>query len=244
MLLRAALRALAWTVAAMVLAGLALSALTSPGVAAMAAPLVCESGATLVPLPEPPVTAPDAPEPPAYLCQGAGADRPVTMTALIVAAAKFLGIACRVVLWPLLTWWHYRRASKGRRFVLADGVPAVARIGGVRPTVFADRSQRVMEFELELLRPGETARTIKHRQALPEAFHAALQPGLELPALVDPADPRHFLVLFEHVALADPRDPALPGKVDPGYAVNLLQDTWLLTADEAAARRARLAAQG
>ena len=157
MLLRAALRALIWTVAALILAGLALSALTSPGVAAAAAPLVCDGGAALVPAPAA-EAADDGVEPPAYLCRGAGPDRPVTMTELIVAAAKAVGSALLVVLWPLLTWVFYRRAARGRKFVLADGVPATARVVAARPTVFADRSQRVMEIELDFAPDGAPAR--------------------------------------------------------------------------------------
>ena len=243
MLLRAALKAAMWTVAALILAGLALSALTAPGVAAAAAPLVCGSGAELVPAAASAV-ADASVEPPAYLCRGTGPDRPVTMTALIVAAAKAVGIALVVVLWPLLTWLFYRRAAGSRQFVLADGVPATARVVSARPTVFARRSQRVMEIELDLAREGAPARRIKHRLALPDAFHAALQPGLAIPALVDPAAPNHFLLLVEHVPLADPRDPAIAAAIDPLRAIGLLESRWLITADDAAARRARIAAQG
>ena len=243
MLLRAALRALIWIVAALILACLALSALTSPGIAAAAAPLVCDGGAALVPAPAA-EAADDGVEPPAYLCRGAGPDRPVTMTELIVAAAKAVGSALLVVLWPLLTWVFYRRAARGRKFVLADGVPATARVVAARPTVFADRSQRVMEIELDFAPDGAPARRIKHRQALPDAFHAALQPGLPIPALLDPADPERFVLLVEHIPLADPRDPAIPGAADPLRALDLLQGTWLMTADDAAARRARLSTQG
>lgn len=243
MLLRAALRALMWTVAALVLGGLSLATLTSPGVAGMAAPLVCASGETLVPAPSTGAVADGAAEPPAYLCASPTEVRPVTMTALIVAVAKPMALVIVLVFWPLLTRWRYVRARRRRHFV-AEAVPATALIVAVRRTMFADRSQPVMEFALEIARAGVAPLSVKHRQALPDAFHAALQPGLEIPALVDRAEPHRFTVLFEHVPLTDPRDPAIPGTVDPARALDLLQDTWLMTADEAAARRARLASQG
>ena len=241
MLLRAAFKALMWTVAALILGGVALGTLTSPGVAAMAAPLVCASGQSLVPVAEMAPLADGDAEPPAYACRGAGENSSVTMTALIIAVAKVLAPAIVIVIWPLLTWWYYRRAVRRRRFIL-EGTPATARIVSAQPTLRSYRSDRIWEFELELAGPSVAVRNLTHREALPNAFHAALQPGVTIPALVDPADPRKYVVLFEHVPLADPRDPAIPGTIEPQRALRLLRNSYLISIDEAAARRARLGA--
>ncbi|MFN8622358.1 MAG: hypothetical protein U0869_16620 [Chloroflexota bacterium] len=101
---------------------------------------------------------------------------------------------------------------------MPGAVPATATVRAVRRTSMRVNAQPVLRIDLDLAVAGRPPTPVSVRRLIPPEHLDRVRVGVELPAMVDPVDPRRFAIDWARVGLPDDGgvDAALGALADAG----------------------------
>ena len=116
----------------------------------------------------------------------------LTDTSTSVVLAVFGGTVLAIALTIGVTLYARRLINKtvgANHGVLQNGIPAQAKIVGVRQTDVMLNNQPQILFDLEVQPPGGTPYQAQAKAIIPMINIPQFQPGAEVPVKIHPADP-------------------------------------------------------
>ena len=115
------------------------------------------------------------------------------VTAVAVCAGTVLSIALTIGI-TVFAIRVIRKTVGPNRSVLQNGIPAHAKIVGVRQTGVMLNNQPQIAFELEVQPPGGASYRAQTKAVIPMINIPQFQPGAEMPVKIHPADPTQVVL--------------------------------------------------
>lgn len=169
------------------------------------------------------------------VCRGDGSDTSFTGIFIIGSVAAFLGGTLLIV---FAVVGRIRAMNQAQRRLMAEGLPAQARVLAVTQSSMTVNNQPVIKFRLEVQPPGGLPFEGEQSSIVPLVNLGRVVPGMTVPVRIDPDHPEQFAIDWDSL-------PA-PGQAAPGTLKDKLAQleeslrAGLISEDEYQAARRRV----